>query len=147
LSVGRVTIKGMELTGRDFDKIPPHNLHVPVVDFARLWLAAEQRYNRDKTWASFGVVETCRWLAGATVRPDEGAWYRATAPVTERSASAIEELIEAECLAAEVLLFRTPVPTWVAKRPGWLSAVVATLAWAWRRSGTPPIDVHAHAQG
>ena len=61
--------------------------------------------------------------------------------------SAIEELIEAECLAAEVLLFRRAVPMWLTKRPGWLPAVVTTLGWAWRRSGKPPIDVHAHAQG
>ena len=71
LSVGRVTIEGMELTGRDFDKIPPRNLHVPVVDFARLWLASEWQYDQERTWAAYGVVETCRWLATATVRPDE----------------------------------------------------------------------------
>ena len=137
----------MELTGRDFDKIPPRNLHVPVVDFARLWLASEWQYDQERTWAAYGVVETCRWLATATVRPESGPWRMAASPVTERSASAIEELIEAECLAAEVLLFRRPVPMWLTKRPGWLPAVVTTLGWAWRRSGKPPIDVHAHAQG
>src|ERR1700716_3606368 len=146
----------MELTGRDFDKIPPRNLHVPVVDFARLWLAAaqppppprlrpaaEQRYDQDKTGASFGVVQPCRWLARATVRPpDGGPWRMASAPVTQRFGRAHEETIEAEALAAEILLFRSPAPAWLATKPGWLLAVVQTLAWAWRRSGKPPIDVH-----
>jgi hypothetical protein len=144
LSVRRVTIEGMELTGRDFDKIPPRNLHVPVVDFARLWLAAEKLYDQDKTWASFGVAQTCRWLAGAASPTALGGWELTKAPVTHRFGLAHEETIEAEALAAEVLLFRSPVPAWLATRPGWLRAVVATLAWAWRRSGTPPIDVHAH---
>jgi hypothetical protein len=142
-------MKGMELTGRDFDKIPQRNLRVPVVDFARLWLAAEQQYAADRqNWAAFGVVETCRWLACATVRPpNDGPWYLPHAPVTSRTGRAHEEVIEAETLAAEVLLFRRPVPTWLEKRPGWLPAVLQTLVWAWRRSGVPPIDVHAHTQG
>ena len=33
----------MELTGRHFDRIPRTNLHVPVREFARLWLTAERR--------------------------------------------------------------------------------------------------------
>ncbi|MEC3976246.1 hypothetical protein [Amycolatopsis sp. H20-H5] len=119
---------------------------MPLVDFARLWIAAEQRYEQDKTWANFGVVDACRWLACATVRPPGGRpCYLAYAPVTERTGLAHEEVIEAETLAAEVLLHRRPVPTWVANRPGWLPAVVKTLMWAWR--GTKPANVHAHAQG
>jgi hypothetical protein len=137
----------MELTGRDFDRIPTGNVRVPVVEFARLWLAAERRYEQDQTWASFGVVQTCLWLAGATVRPESGRAYVAEAPVTGRFGLAQEETIEAESIAAEVLLFRRPVAPWLAERPGWLLAVVQTLGWAWRRSGRPPIDVPAQAQG
>ncbi|WP_344858048.1 hypothetical protein [Amycolatopsis ultiminotia] len=137
----------MELTGHDFDGIPKGNVRVPVVEFARLWLAAEQRYEAEPTWANFGVVQTCRWLATATVRPAQGPWYLAEAPVTNRFGQAHEETIEAESLAAEVLLFRRPVAPWLSERPGWLLAVVQTLAWAWRRSGCPPIDVPAHVQG
>ena len=55
------------------------------------------------------------------------------------------ELIEEECLAAELLLWRRPVPRWVAERPGWLEAIVATLDWAWRRSGRPPLAVDQRA--
>jgi hypothetical protein len=32
----------MELTARDFERIPRTNLRVPVREFARLWLAAER---------------------------------------------------------------------------------------------------------
>ncbi|MEU4674476.1 hypothetical protein AB0F91_42595 [Amycolatopsis sp. NPDC023774] len=137
----------MELTGRDFDKIPPRNLHVPVVEFARLWLAAEELYDREKSWSAFGVVQTCRWLACATVRAADGRTYLADAPVTNRFGLAHEETIEAEAFAAEVLLFRRPVPAWLEERSGWLAAIVVTLGWAWRRSGTPPIDVPAHIPG
>ncbi|MFF4599861.1 hypothetical protein [Amycolatopsis sp. NPDC001319] len=50
----------MQLTGRDFDKIPPRNLQVPVVDFAHRWLAAEQRYDARAQLAALGVVDVCR---------------------------------------------------------------------------------------
>ncbi len=141
------TIEGMELTGRDFDRIPRGNVRVPVVEFARMWLAAERQYEQDKTWANYGVVETCRWLAGATVPSRFGGGRVPSAPVTHRSGLAHEETIEAEALAAEVLLLRQPEPAWLASQPGWLPAVVKTLAWAWRRSGVPPLEVPAPRQG
>ncbi|MFD8500136.1 hypothetical protein [Amycolatopsis sp. NPDC059657] len=137
----------MELTGCDLDGIPQRNLRVPVVEFARLWVAAEQAYDRDKTWTAYGVVETCRWLAGAQVRLSDGKTFLAYAPVTERIGLAYQEVIAAECLEAEKLLFRDPMPQYLRNRPGWLNAVVATLAWAWRCSGKPPIEVPAHVQG
>lgn len=147
LSGGRVTIKGMELTGRDFDKIPPRNLRVPVVEFASVWLAAERRYDLEHSWAALGVIDVCRWLACATVRLDSGRTFLAYAPVTERTGLAHEETIAAECHAAEVLLHRRPVPPWLAERPGWLDNIMATLEWAWRRNGVPPAGVAAHLQG
>jgi hypothetical protein len=133
----------VDVSARDLEKIPARNLHVPVVDFAELWLAAERQYDQDRSWGTFGVVETCRWLAGATVPSILGGWEKTKAPVTRGSASAYQELIAAECLAAEKLLFRRPAPTWLENRPGWLPAVVATLAWAWRRTGPPPIDIRS----
>ncbi|WP_436493411.1 hypothetical protein [Actinokineospora sp. HUAS TT18] len=134
----------MELSGADFDNIPRGNLRVPRVEFARVWLAAERESEaHPRDWRLAGVVMTCRWIANATVRPATGRWYVQSSPVTERSASAHEELIVEECLAAELLAMRRPVPEWVANRPGWIEAVVATLNWVWRRSGVPPIDVPA----
>jgi hypothetical protein len=137
----------VDVSARDLEKIPARNLRVPVVDFAELWIAAERQLDADpRSWATFGVVETCRWLAGATVPRITGGWQLAKAPVTERTGIPYEEVIAAECLAAEKLLFRRPVPTWIQNQPGWLPAVVATLAWAWRRTGPPPIDIHSHAR-
>jgi hypothetical protein len=81
------------------------------------------------------------------VRRTNQAPRLADAPVTRRFGLAHEETIDAEALAAETLLWRRPVPYHLTKRPGWLPAVVATLEWAWRRSGNPPLDVLAHLQG
>ncbi|RSN28784.1 hypothetical protein DMC61_19805 [Amycolatopsis sp. WAC 04169] len=137
----------MELTGRDFDRIPRGNVRVPVVEFARLWLAAERQYDRERTWAALGVVDVCRWIACATVRLETGRTFLAYAPITERTGLAHEETIEAECLAAQRLALRRPIPNYVANRPGWLDSIVTTLEWAWHRSGVPPLDVPAHSQG
>jgi hypothetical protein len=136
----------MELTGRDFDLIPRGNVRVPVVEFARLWLAAERLYDRELTWSTCGVAQTCRWLATATVRAPGGRTYLAPAPVTRRFGCAIPELIEAESLAAAKLLGRRPVPAWPAEQPGWLLSIHETFEWAWYRSGKPPITVPEPAQ-
>lgn len=124
------------------------NLRVPRAEFAALWTAAEQHQEQHGTdWYGAGVVMTCRWLARATVRPPTGPWRPARSPVTGRTAMAHEELIEAELLAAETLAMRRPVPTWLEHRPGWIEAVVATLKWAWRRYGAPPMEIDRSAAG
>lgn len=148
MSAAGVTIGCVELSAADLERIPARNVRVPVVEFARVWVAAERQLDADpRSWATYGVVATCRWLAGATVPRRGGGRQPARAPVTERSASACAELIAAECVAAEKLLFRRPVPAWVRNQPGWLEGVVATLAWAWRRTGPPPIAVADRVPG
>lgn len=147
MSGGRVTIEGVDVTPTDIEKIPARNIRVRRAEFVALWIAAERYQEAHNDWYGAGVVMTCRWLATAPVRPRTGSWYLAYAPVTERSARAFEELIEAECLAAEKLAMRRPVHTWLANRPGWIDAVVATLNWAWRRSGRPPLTVEQTATG
>ena len=62
-------------------------------------------------------------------------------PATDRRVSAFEESIEAEYLVAERL--DVVRPDLVEHRPGWCEAIRATLRWAWRRSGPPPLDVAA----
>lgn len=141
LSVVDATIGGMDVTDRDVARIPPRNIRVPRAEFAAVWKAAERRLAQRKDWYSCGVVMTCQWLAVAQVRPKTGAWYMAPAPVTRRSGSAYEELIDAEAVAAEVLLSRRPPDVWVVKRPGYVEAILATLNWAWRRSEGAPITV------
>jgi hypothetical protein len=124
-SVPRASIECMDVTDGDVAAIPAGNLHVPRGEFVAVWTAVEQHLAENPTdWYAAGVAITCRWLANATVRPAAGRWYRQWAPVTKRSGSAYEELIEAECLATETLLLRRPVPRWLLGRTGWLEAIV-----------------------
>jgi hypothetical protein len=130
----------------DIAKIPVANLRVPREEFAALWTAAEQRVREQaarglQDWHAAGVVVTCRWLARATVRPADGEWYVAFAPVTQRTRSAQPELIEAEQLAAEKLDMLRPRPGWLQRRPGWSEAICATFRWAWARTGPAPLQV------
>jgi hypothetical protein len=142
LSVARATIEVVEVLATDVARIPAGNLRVPRSEFAALWAGAEHFLEQHPgDWYAFGVVATCRWIATATVRPRTGSWYVAPAPITQRSASAYEELIEAEYLAAETLSLRQPPPAWLSKQPGWLDGVLAMFAWAWRRSARPPLDL------
>jgi hypothetical protein len=60
---------------------------------------------------------------------------------------ATPESIEAECLAAERLDMRGPAPQWLAERPGWSAAIVATFDWAWRRTAGTPIEAPRTAAG
>ena len=137
----------MEVTDRDIKRIPVRNLHVPLSEFVAVWRAVEQQVAVTKDWATAGVVETCRWLAVATVRSDTGPWYGALSPITGRSEFAYEELIQAECIEAEKMLFRRPADIWLTTRPGWVEATVETLNWAWRRSGRPPLGLGLSATG
>lgn len=139
LSVGRVTIAVVEVSDAMVAAIPRGDIRVPRDEFAALWRAAEHAQEIENTWRTAGFVMTCRWLARATVRPREGQPYMARSPVTGRTVSAIEELIDAELLAAEKMALRRPVPPRVLNRPGWLDAVIATLTWAWLGRGEPPV--------
>ncbi|MEU8226175.1 hypothetical protein [Kribbella sp. NPDC048915] len=135
----------MELTARDFERIPRHNLRVPVREFARVWLAAERRGDAEEAAGlpedSYltGVQTTCRWLANAIVtvhRPNGPVRQWAHAPLTDTSENAYEELVELETQAAELAVARSG-----SGQPGFEDGALATLAWAWRRSGVPPIEV------
>jgi len=151
LSVAGETLRDMELLASDIERIPAENIRVRRADFAAVWLAAEKR-NREQgargiiDWYAGGVVVTCRWLATATVRPEQGPWRPARAPVTSRTARALPELIEEECLVAEKLDMRLPRPDWLTARPGWSESVVATFNWAWRRAGPPPLPIEHRAR-
>ena len=91
--------------------------------------------------------KSARLSPRATVRPANGSWYVPRAPVTGRTVLAIEELIEAEYLAAATLAMRRPRPGWLLKRPGWVEAVEATLHWAWHGYGSPPMQIGYQATG
>ncbi|MDQ3761410.1 MAG: hypothetical protein M3460_06830 [Actinomycetota bacterium] len=139
-----MTINGVDVSAADIAKVPASNVRVPWAEFSVLWQTAERFHDEQirrgvPDWYGAGVVATCRWLANASVRPKTGPWGLAPSPVTERINVAYEELIEAECLAAEKLAIRRPVPARLKHRPGWIEAVVKTLNWAWRQYGSPPL--------
>ncbi len=148
MSLGHVTLAGVQVTAADVERVPVGNLRVPRAEFAAAWASAEEEHDRRvrqrvADWYGAGVVMACRWVAAATVRPAAGPWRLAESPVTGRTAQAHEESIEAELLAAEVLSLRQPVPAWLAGRPGWLEGVILTLQWCWRGSERPPLDLQA----
>ena len=141
----------MELTGRDFDRIPRENLRVPVREFARLWLTAERRGDALAAegrgdWYLVGVQVTCRWLACSFVTfnyPTGEVRERAQAPITRTTKKAHEELVAAEAEAAERAVARGGLRD----RPGFAEGALATLWWAWRRSGVPPIEAEQAQAG
>lgn len=145
-SAARVTLIDVRVTDSDIARIPVANIRVPRSEFAVLWAAAEQlcdeQARRDVIdWYAGGVAATCEWLAAAVHRPESGPRQDAYSPATGRSARAYEELIEAECVAAELLLMRRPPPRWLLRRPGWIEGISATLDWAWRRTAPMPLQV------
>ncbi|GAY10919.1 hypothetical protein TOK_5404 [Pseudonocardia sp. N23] len=125
----------------DLRRIRRENLRVLVAEFGAVWAAAEDQATTAAEagvtdWFAGGVTRTCRWLAGATYE-SRGQRRLPVAPITGRTSSAIEELIEAEYIAAVILAEDTTSPL-VRGRPGYVEAVVAALGWAWRHNGPAP---------
>ncbi len=154
LSVLRATLGAVDVTTREVEAIPRENLKVPRGEFVAVWREAERLCDERKGgrpgggWYAAGVAITCRWIATASVvfnYPHGPRSQPAFAPITQRTARAHEELIEAECLAAEREAIRHP--NGIESEPGWLEAVVATLNWVWRGSGVPPLEVRPAAAG
>lgn len=140
----------MEVTEADVARIPPGNLRVSREDFAAVWRTAveqdeEQARRGISDWYAGGVAVTCQWMATAPARSTSGPGRLTRSPATRRSRVAYEELIEQEFLAAERL--DQTRPDLIEARPGWCEAVRATLRWAWRRQGPPPLEVAARAAG
>jgi len=135
---------GMELMARDMERIPRANLRVPVRDFGWLWIEVERRAEELAVAGGTdgyltGVLKTCRWVGRSwsqSTSPTSRAGELALSPITGRSEAAYEELIVDEVTAAAQWLGRE----WPGL-PGYVEGVNATLAWTWRRSGKPPIEV------
>ncbi|GLZ49228.1 hypothetical protein Acsp06_54130 [Actinomycetospora sp. NBRC 106375] len=135
---------GVDVTDADVAAIPVRNVRVPRSEFVAVWRAASERDVHDFAhdgggWYAAGVAATCRWLATAPSRLSNGLTDPTASPASRRTALAYEELIEAEFLAAERLEERRP--DLARSRPGWCDGVRATLQWAWRRQGPPPLEV------
>jgi hypothetical protein len=127
----------MQLTAADIERIPRDTIRVPKRDFVELWIAAERDVDADPMdWYAVGIVMTCEWLAGATVRPPTVQRpHLAYAPVSGRERIPMAEDVVQELQDTEVAAIQRP--NWVASRGEWIDAVVATLNWAWRRQAPP----------
>lgn len=148
LEVDRVSVvavwetEGVKVTQQGLHRVRPGNLRVTVLDFSEVWAASEDQVAaRGRVgvtdWHAGGIAITCRWVAGA-VTEFRGRRRSPLSPVTQRWVAAFEETIEAEYLAA-LLLSSRPDAALVSERPGYVNAVIETLAWCWRREGPPPI--------
>ncbi|GAA4893162.1 hypothetical protein [Actinomycetospora straminea] len=134
----------MDVTQSDISGIPAANVRVSQRSFVALWRAAnaldaEAGKQASTDWYAGAVALTCRWLATAPARTVRGGGL-VRAPATRRRVLAYEELIEEEYLAAQSLEQRRPD---LAARPGWCEGVRATLRWAWRAEGPPPLELPA----
>lgn len=137
----------MEVRASDVADIPVGNIRAPREDFVAVWRAASAHdaaeAGRGVTdWYAGAVALTCRWLAAAPIRTDRGGGL-VRSPATRRRVLAYEELIEEELVAAQDLEQRRPD---LAARPGWCEGVRATLRWAWRAEGPPPLELPAAAE-
>lgn len=124
----------MDVRDADIEGVPNGNLRVPRAEFAEVWRTAEQFGGADGYAA--GVAITCRWVACVMV-VFNGRRGPAYAPITRTSRRAHEELLEREYLAAEKELVRI-------SRSGdpdraFVDGVTATLRWAWKGLGRPPL--------
>lgn len=129
----------MDVTQTQAARIPAENLRVDRAAFVQLWSAAE-RHQGSPACDPFtaGVLDTCRWLGGATVRPQSGPWFPAPAPLTPGRGRALPELIDAEHRVAAGSFLGAPDRMAPAERER-IAGVLATFDWAWARTGAPPL--------
>lgn len=132
----------MDVTEPDVTGIPIGNLRVPREEFVIVWreaarLSEQQGQRGELDWYCGAVAVTCRWMAAAPLHSPHGDDLTRS-PATRVRSLAFEELIEAEYLAAQNLEQRRAD---LAARSGWCEGVRATLRWAWRRNGPPPLEL------
>lgn len=124
----------MDLRSEDIEGIPNGNLSVSRAAFVSVWRTAELRARSD-TYA-VGVVWACRWIAcGSEVF--NGQRSPAPAPITHTTRRAHEELLEREFQAAERLAIRLQGTDHSDRL--FAEGAAATLRWAWRGEGEPPL--------
>jgi len=134
----------MDVTAEHVVRIPASNLRVNRSQFAEVWARAEAVVDHSgvEDYFVLGVALTCEWLAALPVpsRIHKGTTELPRSPVSQRLAGATPELIEDEYVAA-VRRRRSRV----AWRAELARGPMATLEWAFRGNGRPPIDVAAAA--
>ena len=137
-----VTLDDVEVSAEAVAKVPGENLRVPLSEFGAVWSLAEHLGGQPGDGGNYllGVILTCEWLADqpvSSVLPDRMA-EMPRSPLTRRLQRPMPETIETELLAA-----------WARRggRPELARGVAATLEWAWRGKGRPPLDVSHAAAG
>jgi hypothetical protein len=137
-----VTLGVVNVSAQAVAKVPRDNLRVDRAEFGAVWALGERlgRQPGDGGDYLLGVILTCEWLADQPVPsalPGRVA-EMPRAPLTHRLDRPMPETIESELLAA-----------WAGRggRPELARGVAATLEWAWRGKGPPPLDVSRPAVG
>lgn len=125
------------MTAADVEGIPPGNLRVPRARFVEVWREAERLAPHDSY--AVGVAFTCRWIACAT-EVFNGRRDLASAPITHTTRRAHEELLEREHLRADQMALELAGTT-DSERP-FVEGSAATLRWAWKGIGSPPLGVN-----
>jgi len=130
------------MDAQEVETIPPGNLRVSRADFAEVWRTA-QALGRTDAYAA-GVAHTCRWMACALTTLN-GRRFPSMAPITHTTQLAHEELLEREYLAAEKL----SIERHNSDDPdrAFVEGAAATLRWAWKGAGQPPLAVRAVGAG
>jgi len=142
MSVGGVTLGGMDVTEELLARVPSENVRVPRVEFGVVWRLAE--YESMRIGAArefpFGVAETCRWLAALPVWST--TWGREEmppGPMSRRIVAVTSETVDGELRWARWALG--------GDRGRYARGVLAALEWAWLGTGRPPLDVSSEAAG
>ena len=122
--------------------MPEESLRVSRAEFCALWALAEHLGGRSGDGGEYllGVILTCQWLADQpvpSILPSRVA-EMPRSPLTRRLERPMPETIESELLAAHAQR---------GVRPELAQGVAATLEWAWRGKGRPPLDVSPAAAG
>jgi hypothetical protein len=135
------TLEGVEVSAETLAKVPGENLRMSRAGFGAVWARAEHLGSQQGDSGDYllGVILTCEWLADQpvpSVLPNRVA-EMPRSPLTRRLQRPMPETIESELLAAYARR---------GGRPELARGVAATLEWAWRGNGRPPLDVsHATA--
>jgi hypothetical protein len=137
-----VTLDGVEVSAEPLAKVPGENLRVSRAEFGAVWARAEHLGGQRGDGGDYllGVILTCEWLADQpvpSVLPNRVA-EMPRSPLTRRLQRPMPETIESELLAAYARR---------GGRPELARGVAATLEWAWRGKGQPPLDVNRAAAG
>jgi hypothetical protein len=142
LSAPNVTLEDVEVSAEAVSRVPAENLRVPRPEFGAVWARAEDLGGKSGDGGDYllGVILTCEWLADqpvSSVLPNT-VTEMPRSPITRRLQRPMPETIESELLSA-----------WARRggRPELARGVAATLEWAWRGNGRPPLDVSPATAG